>query len=228
MQPSPLTGSPLLRLLQLSSAALPVGAYAYSHGLEYAAHAGWVSDEATARDWICGLLEHSLGSLDVPVLKRICEAWGAGDEPVARRWMAFANACRESSELAAEEQRLGAALVRVLVNLGLVRAQAFTADERATYLGLFGLAAVEFGIELEPAASALAFAWTENQVACATRVLPLGQLAAQRILSSAIELVPRIVRNGLGLADDEIGASAPGLGLASALHENQYSRLFRS
>ena len=219
---------PLLRLLQLSSAALPVGAYAYSHGLEYAASAGWVEDEAGARDWICGLLEHSLASLDVPVLARLCGAWHTDDEARARSWMVFCSACRESSELVAEEQRLGGALSRVLVNLGVTRATPFVGDARVTYLGMYSLAAVEFEIELAAAAGALLFAWAENQVACATRVMSLGQLAAQRILSSAIELIPDLVEHGLQLEDDRIGASAPGLGVGSALHETQYCRLFRS
>ena len=102
-----------------------MGAYAYSHGLEYAASSGWVADEEGARAWIRGLLEHSLGSLDVPVLARLCDAWRADDEAGARRWMVFCSACRESAELVAEEQRLGSALGRVLVNLGLTRAAPF-------------------------------------------------------------------------------------------------------
>ena len=38
-----------LHLLRLVSPSLPVGAFSYSRGLEYAAEAGWVTDEATAR-----------------------------------------------------------------------------------------------------------------------------------------------------------------------------------
>ena len=52
----------LLRLCHLVSPALPVGAYAYSQGLEYAVQAGWVSDEASTFDWLQGLPGEICGS----------------------------------------------------------------------------------------------------------------------------------------------------------------------
>jgi urease accessory protein len=72
------------------------------------------------------------------------------------------------------------------------------------------------------------WAWTENQVASAIKLVPLGQTSGQRILSAAIELIPQWVESGLTLADEDIGALTPGLAIASALHETQYTRLFRS
>ena len=58
--PSALDLTPLLALLRWVSPTLPVGAYAYSRGLEHAVHAGWVHDEASALTWIAGLLRHGL------------------------------------------------------------------------------------------------------------------------------------------------------------------------
>ena len=66
-----------MRLWQLISPALPVGAYAYSAGLEYAVEADWVNDERSAQDWILGQVEHNLSRLDVPVLLRLYDAWQA-------------------------------------------------------------------------------------------------------------------------------------------------------
>ena len=68
----------LLRLFHLVSPALPVGAYAYSQGLEYATHAGWVHDEPTTLAWLEGLAAFGLGTLDLPILKRLHVAWSAG------------------------------------------------------------------------------------------------------------------------------------------------------
>ena len=64
----------LLRLCHLVSPALPVGAYAYSQGLEYAVHAGWVHDEASTLDWLQGLSAHAIGTLDLPILLRLYRA----------------------------------------------------------------------------------------------------------------------------------------------------------
>ena len=61
----------LLRLLHLASPALPIGAFHFSQGLEYAVECGWVKDEASALDWIDGIASASLATLDLPVLDRL-------------------------------------------------------------------------------------------------------------------------------------------------------------
>ena len=53
--------------LQLASPALPVGAYTYSQGLEWAVEAGLVRDQATAAQWIGGLLEEGVGRFEAPL-----------------------------------------------------------------------------------------------------------------------------------------------------------------
>ena len=64
-----------LRLMQLCSPMLPVGAYAYSQGLEFAVSSGWIKDDNTTSIWIQGLLENSLTNLDMPLLSRLHNAW---------------------------------------------------------------------------------------------------------------------------------------------------------
>ena len=70
--------------------------------------------------------------------------------------------------------------------------------------------------------------WAENQVLAAIKLVPIGQTSGQKILSSAIEIIPALVSKGFALKDEDIGYTAPGQGIASALHETQYTRLFRS
>ena len=63
---------------------------------------------------------------------------------------------------------------------------------------------------------------------CAVKLVPLGQVAGQRLLTDLAGKVPAIVDEALSLTDVDIGGSAFGLALASSRHEMQYSRLFRS
>jgi urease accessory protein len=70
--------------------------------------------------------------------------------------------------------------------------------------------------------------WAENKVLCAMKLIPLGQTDGQKILSAVIETISDVVTEGLNLPDEAIGYTAPGQGIASALHETQYTRLFRS
>jgi urease accessory protein len=222
----------LLRLLQLVSPALPIGTFAYSQALEGAVDAGWIADEATAHEWIGGLLDSALAGLDLPVLARLHAGWrdaeGARGVATVRTWARFLLASRASAELQTEERQLGGNLARLLDGLGVAGARAWITSADATYGALFALAAARWRIPLATAAHGYAFAWLEAQTSAAVRLVPLGQSAGQRILLALGARVPAVVARALRLADDDIGAAAPAHAIASAHHETQYSRLFRS
>ena len=217
----------LLRLCHLVSPALPVGAYAYSQGLEYAVHAGWVVDEASSLDWLRGLSRHAIGTLDLPILLRLHRAWSAADPQAVGQWNAQLIAGRESSELRAEDIHLGRSLARVLIELGLTDAMEWIQADTG-FATMFSLAAVRWRIDDTDALRGYLWAWSENQVLAAVKLVPLGQSAGQRLLHRLIEDMPSIVERALQLADNEIGVSCVSQALASSLHESQYTRLFRS
>ncbi len=217
-----------LRLLQLVSPALPIGAYHYSQGLEYAVEAGWIRDEATAADWIGGLAAYSVATLDLPLLLRLFSAWSNEDTAAARRWSQRLLAARETAELRAEDRHLGSALARVLSDLGIDEARSWLADEDASYAALFALAAQRWNIAVGDAAAGYLWTWCENQVLAAIKLVPLGQRAGQRLLDRLIADIPGLVSAAAEIGDEDIGISTPLQGIASAAHETQYSRLFRS
>jgi urease accessory protein len=217
----------LLRLFHLVSPALPVGAYAYSQGLEYAVQAGWVSDEASTWDWLQGLLRLSVGTLDLPLLARLHAAWSAADRTAVNDWNAQLIAARESAELRAEERHLGSSLARVLLELEVDDARDWQQRDPA-FATLFSLAAVRWQVAVGPTLAGYGWAWSENQVLAAIKLVPLGQSAGQRLLHRLTDLLPRVVEHAMMLPDDAIGTSALSQVLAGTLHESQYSRLFRS
>jgi len=217
-----------LALLRLTSPALPIGSYAYSRGLEGAAHAGLVHDEASLARWILGTLEHVLCPLDGAVGVRLYWAFRVGDLAQARRWSAELRACRESRELALEDEQLGLALGRVLINAGVPDADLRALGIAPSHVGAFMRAAVHHDVALPEALGGYAYAFCEGQVSAALRVLALGQTAGQRILQLALDVLEGCVARTLTLADEDVGSFAPGLALVSAQHETQYSRLFRS
>ncbi len=218
----------LLHLLHLASPALPVGAYSYSQGLEYAIEVQWVRNEASALNWIAGLLSHTLAHLDVPVATRLYHAWQHDDVNEVTRWSQFLFANREARELQDEDRNMGLSLARLLNDLGMNEASAWCKADSVCFLTLFTLAAQRWNIALPDALHGYLWSWAENQVLSAVKLIPLGQTAGQRLLTQLIPRIAQAVATGLALSDDDIGFSAPGLALAGALHETQYSRLFRS
>lgn len=221
----------LLRLLQLASPALPVGAYSYSQGLEAAIAAGLVTDAAATKHWIGDVLEFSIGRLEAPVLLRLIAAWQADDFAAVNYWNDLFLAGRETAELRFESVQMGFSLTRLLGELGgfdrraLERLRSF---EEAAFPTAFALAVVQWQIDAPAGLLAYLFAWLENQVMAAVKTVPLGQTDGQRILLELGEKVAQVVGAAAKLGDDELGAFMPQLAMLSSRHETQYTRLFRS
>ncbi len=218
----------LLHLLHLSSPALPVGAYAYSQGLEYAIDSGQLKTTTAIADWLTGVLSYGLGHLDLPVLMRCYNAWQQNDYAAINHWNYFLRASRETSELMLEDEQLGIALARLLADLGLPIEAINSLAVKPCFAVMFALAGNFWKIPLPDLMQSFAFSWLENQVAAATKIVPLGQTAAQKLLVQLIPAIPLAIASAQQISDANIGTSLPGQVMASSLHEYQYSRLFRS
>ena len=217
-----------VRLMQLVSPSLPIGGFTYSQGLEYAVERGWVHDVSTFDEWISGLLDHGMTYLELPILKRIYIAIQSANVEDLRYWSHYLLASRESRELRSEEINRAKALNTLLPNLGVKYSEEMNDAMETTQLSPFALAAISWHISLRDTALGYAWSWLENQVAAAIKLVPLGQTQGQQVQLMIGTRIPYAVDLGLSLNDDEIGASAPALGIASARHETQYTRLFRS
>jgi urease accessory protein len=217
-----------LRLMQLVSPALPIGAFTYSQGLEWAVEAGWVRDKATLADWLQGLMDDSLGQLELPILHRFWLACEQSDPEGIGRWGQKLHASRETRELRAEEHNRARALITLLTDLGIQQATDWRDHLLHCQAAPFALAAVHWQIGIEDCLLGYAWGWLENQVGAAIKLVPLGQTDGQRVQMQLAGRLPDVVSRALQIEDHEIGASAPALAIASACHETQYTRLFRS
>jgi urease accessory protein len=212
-----------VRLWQLISPTLPVGGFSYSQGLEQAVEAGLVSDEASAANWIEGVLRHGIRSTDLPILKRILSAWSRGERERALAWNDRLLAMRETSELRFEDRAMGGALARLMPKLGLE-----VPDRPLSFTAAFGISASQCGINEHEAMAGFAWTWAELQVAAAVKLVPLGHSSGQRLLWNLGTALDEIVEAAAGLDDENVGMSLPGFAIVSAKHEIQYTRLFRS
>ena len=218
----------MLQLWRLISPALPVGAYAYSQGFEYAIDCEWVTDDKTCLDWIEGILINNLSYLDLPILKRFYSAWQDDDKEAINAWLAYIKASRETKELLLEDKQVGESLARLLTSLDIKQAEIWQNDTRCSYPLMFALAGQHWNIPVADLLLGYVWAWCENQIAVAMKAIPLGQTHGQQIIQSLIPRMDDAVCIAIDLPDDELGRMCPGQVMASSLHEQQYSRLFRS
>lgn len=214
----------LARLLQLASPALPVGAFSYSQGLEWAVEVGTVIDEASALAWVGDQMEWNLGRYEVPLLVRMMAAHKVGAGDTVSELDALYLASRESAELRAETLQMGHSLRKLVEDLLLPVA----VPQRPTFPAAWSALAAHWDIAPEEAATAWLWSWAENQVMAALKAVPLGQAAGQRILLELGRRIPSLVADALSLGDEDLSNFAPGFAISCARHETQYSRLFRS
>ena len=222
---------PLVHLLQLASPALPIGAYSYSQGLEWMIDSGAIRDAVAAQRWICDVLEFVIADGEAAVLTRLIGACERGDRQSFAQWTAWHLASRESRELRAETEQMGASLVKLAIDVGILDgASAALAASVApiTLPAAFALACHALDIRADAALAGYVMSWLENQVLVAIKAVPLGQMAGQKMLLALSGRIPAVVARASTIDDDDVASFAPGVAFASARHEAQYSRLFRS
>ena len=218
----------LLSLLHLSSPALPVGAFAYSQGLEYALDSGWCKNRYEVQQWLQDNLQFGVGYLDLPVYARLYSAWQKNCEQGIQTWNQTLLAFRETNELYKEDIQVGSAYAQWHLGQDESRQLYLEKCQPPTVVAMSALAAVLHEIPLPQALLGFCWSWCENQIACASKAMPMGQTDGQKILQAVIPLMASVCEKSQQLQDDEIGTGLFGTALASSLHEHQYSRLFRS
>ena len=222
----------LVRLMQLVSPALPVGAYTYSQGLEWAVESGRIRDETTAGAWIEDLMQHGIGRFEARLVALSMTHWSNANTTEIARLNADFLASRESAELRAETAQMGFSMRRLLRDLrddslAPVLALVDPLPEVAFPTVWAGIAA-RWRIDPDAALCAYLWSWAENQVMAALKAVPLGQAAGQRLLARLGDRIVAVAAAARQRPEARWSNFTPAFAIACARHETQYSRLFRS
>jgi urease accessory protein len=218
-----ITDSALVRLLTWLSPAFPTGAFAYSHGLEWAVQAGDVRDEADLLSWVGDVLVNGSGRTDAILLRH---AHRTSDRAALAEIAELASAAASCQERQAESLGQGGAFVAAAEAWGAGLLQ--SCPERMPYAVAVGAVAALHEVDEDSACLGFLQACAANLVSAAVRLVPLGQTAGLRVLK---ELEPMILSTAEATREaglDEIGGCAFRSDLAAMRHETQYTRLFRS
>jgi urease accessory protein len=218
------------RLFWWLSPAFPVGAYAYSHALEWAAETGDIRDEATCAAWIRDVMLHGAGRNDAILLNAAYGATLGRDFGGLAEIGELALALAPSGELRLETAQQGRSFLDAVrgawPDLLLERA-ANDLDEIAYPVAL-GMAAAVHAMPVEATIGGFLAAFAQNLVSAAMRLAPIGQNAGLRILAGLGPDLASLASEVPHLGIDDIGSSTFRADLGSFRHETQYTRLFRS
>jgi urease accessory protein len=211
---------PLLHLLAWLSPGFPTGAFAYSHGLEWAVESGDITDGATLLAWLTDVLTHGAGRSDTILLRHAHRI--ATDPAALAEVTALALASTPSRERRDEALNQGRAFVLA------VAPWTTQVPQDAPYAVVVGAAAGAKQVAEDDAALAYLQTFAANLISAAVRLVPLGQTAGLRVLAALEPIVLAVATETRSATLDDIGGCAFRSDLAAMRHETQYTRLFRS
>ncbi|NJL87661.1 MAG: urease accessory protein UreF [Leptolyngbyaceae cyanobacterium SM1_1_3] len=224
-----IANSALLQLLQLSSPALPVGAYSYSEGLETLVQQGRLSDAEAVYQWLVQELRYGAVRLEAAVLLRCHQAMGDRNFDALQSWNQWLSAARETAELRHQSWQMGRSLGQLLQALSPALQPAIVCCQpHCNFATAFAIAAAHWEIEAVIALLGYLQSWASSLVNAAVKLVPLGQTRGQQLLLKLGPDLESAVENILLLQDADLASSGWGLAIASMQHETLYSRLFRS
>lgn len=206
----------LLTLTQWLSPAFPLGAFAYSHGLEHAIAAGIVTDPRSLERWVADLVLYGSAQSDAVLLVHVL----CGGDPDAAATLAEGLA--GSSQRLSETREMGAAFAATLSDM-----TGDTVLPRPLPVAL-GLAARELRIPEVTVAMLFLQSFAANQVSCAQRAVPIGQSAAQAVLHRLSPVITDAAQQAAHGDPSRIALSTFGADLAAMAHETLQPRMFRS
>jgi urease accessory protein len=233
-EPSDMAGlkpEALYRLVTWLSPAYPIGAFAYSSGLEWAVEVGDVRDAASLQSWLEVILTAGAGMNDAIFFSHAHRAVSRVDEAAIAEIAELAAAFVPTRERFHETTTLGRAFVEVTQAAWPCSALARLRQTRkkpVAYPVAVAVACAGHAIPLEYALPAFLTAVLSNWLSAGVRLIPLGHTEGQRVLKSLEPAVAATAHRALNAELDDLGNAAFRADIASARHEMQYTRLFRS
>ncbi|MBO6825336.1 MAG: urease accessory protein UreF [Sneathiella sp.] len=224
-----LTG--LYELMSWMSPSYPVGAYTYSHGVEYAVEAGFIRDLKSLTPWLQDVLHHGGARNDAILCAETHRAATNGDNDKLRELLELGYALRPTKELDLETTAQGRAFMSVTSEVFRSETSSFLKEAAVcpiVYPIAMSAAAADRGIPLNATVEAYLHGFVSNLVSAAVRIIPLGQTDGQRAIAALADDVEAQVQETLKLTIADIGSATMMVDWCSAQHETQYTRLFRS
>lgn len=221
----------LYRLMSWLSPSYPVGAFSYSHGIEWVVETGDVHDATSLQRWVTGIVMHGGGWNDAILFSH---AWRAAHDErddtlgrVAELAAAFASSKERRLETCAQGDAFMSVTERAWPCEALARLRSAW-DGAVAYPVAVAVTAAGHGVPLAAALVAMLHAYTSNLVSAGVRLIPLGQTDAQRMVAALMPVIERVADRAEREPLENLGGVATLSDIAAMRHETQYTRLFRT
>lgn len=225
------TALPTLPLMIWLSPAFPVGSFAYSHALEWAAHAGDLPGPDALQGWLHALLGTGAPRNDAIILSA---AWRAArNDDVAALFdandlaLALAGSRERYIETTAQGDAFRIAIRASWRTPALDRLDAAISGVIA-YPVAVGMAAAAHDQDLGATLDAYLMALIANLTSAAIRLGITSQTPAQRLIMEALPAIRVLSAFAAHATLDDVGGCAFRSDIASMRHETQAARLFRT
>ncbi|SIQ00819.1 urease accessory UreF family protein [Bosea sp. TND4EK4] len=220
-----------LPLMIWLSPSFPVGAFAYSHGLEWAFEAGDLHDADSLHDWLGALVTHGSLHNDLILFAAAFRAVRAADGAALREVAELALALANSTERRLETVTQGNAFVAAVKASWPCRPiddLPAAWDGEVAYPVAVAVAAAGHDLPLPACLETYGLAFVANLVSAAVRLGVIGQTDGQKVTAALVPGLHAAAAGAEGATLDDLGGCALRSDIASLRHETQYSRLFRS
>lgn len=226
--------NPFLSLLQFSDGLFPAGAYAHSFGLEACVQAGAVGGANDVERFLRAYLEGCAAPTDAVAV--VCSRRAAAIQNLDN-CLALdetLDAMKIPSELREASRQMGRQTLRAATHLPcgvlLEEFAQFVASEKTPghHPVIFGMMGGILEWDALEMTSAYLYSTSAALVGAGLRLLPLGQLAGQRILWNVQPLIAILALQTQDRTEAEMWSFAPALEIASMEHALLDARLFRS
>jgi urease accessory protein len=224
----------LLRLQSWVSPTFPVGAFSYSHALEWAIQAGQISDRESLLDWLDADLRFGSARNEAIFF---AEAWrNAKSAQMGQLFelSELAAAFRSTCEFAVEASQQASAYATTLSQVwpDRILTQLSGALQRAgvqpSISVILGIRTSRQSVALNLALPSFLQSYCSNLVTIGMRLIPLGQTDGQLAIAALEEAVLAVAAEAQTATIEDLGSAAFMIDLASSSHETQQPRLFRT
>lgn len=221
----------MLQMFQICDSLFPIGAFTLSNGLETFVSEGTIATEEQLEEYVntfLGILPYN----DLGVMMLAYKH--AEQHSFIRELDNYYFALKNPRQVREGSKKMCSRFLKIwdkMKDYEYLKRYAISAGKQECQ-GIHGIAvglyAKEIGFSMESAGAVYAYSLLSAIITNGVKLVPLSQIAGQKILNRAIEKIEQAVKQAEQISMEELGVGGSQFDIAAMNHETLYSRLYMS